>query len=93
MITDEDRARLGGLAMRAIDSIIEQYGDDAQLEDALIVYEISLPDQEHGEPHRETEIGSECTSYRATIAGGLAQAYAHTQLFAFVPGSEEPEGD
>lgn len=76
MITDEDRARLGDLAMRAIDSILEQYGATATLEDAVLVYEVALRDGED----IWTELNAETTTHRSTVAGGIAAAYAETQL-------------
>lgn len=78
-ITDEDRARLGDLAMRAIDDILDRCGEDATLEDAVLVYEISYPDPDN-EGDRSTEISSRTTTHRAAVAGGLAAAYAATQL-------------
>ena len=79
MIADEDRARLTDLVLGALDDIIERYGEDAELEDAVLVYEVSYPDDEH-DAERLTEISSQTTTHRAAVAGGLAQAYANTQL-------------
>lgn len=87
MITDEDRARLGDLAMRAIDNIIEWYGEDATLEDAVLIFEVSRPDEEHG-GETCTELNAECTTHRAIIAGGMAAAYANLQLTAWTGGDE-----
>lgn len=79
MITDEDRSKLGELAMDAIDTILEQYGEEAILEDAILVFEVSAPDPEHpGERH--TQINAVTTTHRSTVAGGIAQGYANTQL-------------
>lgn len=79
MITEKDRAKLGDLAMRAIDSILEEYGEDAVIEDAVLLYEVSYPDPDH-DGETATTMSSETTTHRATVAGGLAAAYAATQL-------------
>jgi hypothetical protein len=79
VITDEDRVKLGDLAMRAIDAVLDEYGEDAVLEDAVLVYEVSYPDPDH-EGETATTMSSETTTHRATVAGGLAAAYAATQL-------------
>lgn len=78
-ITEEDRAQLGDLAMRAIDRVIERFGEDATLEDAVLIYEVSYGDPDH-EGERAQEVDAESTTYRATVAGGIAQAYATLQL-------------
>ena len=41
MISDEDRAALADLAMRAIDTILEDYGDHANLCAASLVFEVA----------------------------------------------------
>lgn len=46
MITDEDRSRLAGLAMRALDRIVEDYGDDAELVAASLVFEVKATDED-----------------------------------------------
>lgn len=79
MISQEDRARIAELAMLAVDEIIERHGDDATLEDALLVWEVSYPDPEH-EYERLTEVSARCTSHRAIVAGGLAMTYALSQV-------------
>lgn len=78
MITDEDRQKLGDLAMRAIDSILDQYGEDATLEDAVLIFEVSRHDPDLGE--RVTEINGKTTTHRAAVVGGITAAYAVTQL-------------
>jgi hypothetical protein len=42
-ITEEDRAKLGALAMQALDTVEREYGEEAQLGDACIVYEVLTP--------------------------------------------------
>lgn len=49
MISDEDRRDLADLAMRAIDTILEDYGDDAELCAASLVFEVKVRDDD-GEP-------------------------------------------
>lgn len=78
-ITDEDRAKLGDLAMGAIDTILDTYGEEASLEDAVLVFEVSYPDRDH-EGETLTEINAQTTTHRATVAGGIALAYANTQI-------------
>lgn len=46
MISDDDRARLGDLAMRAIDTILEDYGEDATLTAATLVFEVKAKNDE-----------------------------------------------
>lgn len=65
--------------MRALDKVLEQYGPDVTFEDAVLIYEVSYPDPHH-EGERCTEVDSETTTHRATVAGGVAMAYAYTQL-------------
>lgn len=42
-ITDEDRAKLADLSMRALDTILEDYGEDAELLGASLVFEVRVP--------------------------------------------------
>lgn len=44
MISEEDRAALADLAMRALDTILEDYGEDAELCAASLVFEVRLRD-------------------------------------------------
>ena len=44
MITDQDRADLADLAMRALDTILEDYGEDADLCAASLVFEVKVRD-------------------------------------------------
>jgi hypothetical protein len=46
VITDEDKAALGDLAMRAIDAILEEYGEDAELCAATLVFEVRTKDED-----------------------------------------------
>ena len=43
MISDDDRARLADLAMRALDTI-DEYGDGAEITAASLVFEVRVPD-------------------------------------------------
>jgi hypothetical protein len=45
-MTDDDRARLADLAMRALDTILEDYGEDAELVAASLVFEVKLKDED-----------------------------------------------
>lgn len=46
MISDEDRRQLADLAMRALDTILEDYGDEAELVAASLVFEVKVTDEE-----------------------------------------------
>lgn len=48
-MTDDDRAALADLAMRALDTILDEYGDDAELCAASLVFEVRIEDED-GEP-------------------------------------------
>jgi dihydrodipicolinate synthase/N-acetylneuraminate lyase len=45
-ITDADRQELADLAMRALDTIVADYGDDATLEAASLVFEVKTLDDD-----------------------------------------------
>jgi hypothetical protein len=45
-MTDDDRARVADLAMRALDTILEDYGEDAELVAASLVFEVKLKDED-----------------------------------------------
>lgn len=90
-ITDQDRARIGQLALDAIDDIIRDYGEDAVLEDAVLIYEVSYPDPVESDL-RAGEFGGKTTTHRATVAGGLAYAYAMTQLSTWASSDEAEDG-
>lgn len=49
MITDDDRRELADLAMRALDTITEDYGDNADLCAASLVFEVKTTDDD-GDP-------------------------------------------
>lgn len=82
-ITETDRARVTDLALRALDHMIDEYGEDVELEDAVLIYEVSYPEDDRDV--RLTEINAECTTYRSVVAGGLATAYARTQTEGYEP--------
>ena len=42
MISEEDRAALADLALRAIDTILEDYGEEAELCAACLVFEVRV---------------------------------------------------
>lgn len=62
--------------MRAIDDVLDRYGEDATLEDAVLVYEISYTDDDE----LVTELAANTTTHRASVTGGMAHAYAVSQL-------------
>jgi hypothetical protein len=45
-ITDADRQDVADLAMRALDTILEDYGEDAHLCAATIVFEVRIVDDD-----------------------------------------------
>jgi hypothetical protein len=45
VIRDEDRQGLADLAMRALDTIADDYGDDAELVAASLVFEVKVKDE------------------------------------------------
>lgn len=79
-VTDEDRARISDLTLRAFDAT-EEFGEDVNLEDAVVIFEVSY-EAEDGEIY--TELIAKTTTHRATVAGGIARAYAGTQLSEYV---------
>ena len=83
---DENRTRLGKLVMEAIDDLIARYGSEVKLEDAILIYDVSLPSDD--EDNQETEICSRCTSHRVAVGAGLATMYVTTQVSGMR--SEEP---
>lgn len=70
MIEATDKARLGELASAALDRIEREYGDEANLEDAVLVYEVSLP-LEDDPTERTSQLMSDSTSFRATVTAGM----------------------
>jgi hypothetical protein len=78
MISDADRARLADLAMRAIDTIIEDYGDDAELVAASLVFEVKVPDADGDEDEDRWHVNYKSLSgispnHIAGILAGTAQ--------------------
>lgn len=45
-MTDDERQAVAELAMRALDTIIEDYGDDAELMAASLVFEVKVKDED-----------------------------------------------
>ncbi len=83
---DEDRARIGDLALSAFRSV-EDYGDDAELLDAILVYEVSVPDDDD---ERGTEGSWHATSYRASVNVGMLTMALTCRSEIGPPGEEEP---
>ena len=46
MIGDDDRRAVGDLALRALDKILDEYGEDAELIAATLVFEVKATDEE-----------------------------------------------
>lgn len=74
-MTEQDRADLADLALKALDQILEEYGDDAKLMGATLIYEVETVDEDgdtvyHGN-YRSLE---RCT---ASHVGGMAQTLAN----------------
>lgn len=66
VISDEKRASLTDLALRTLDTIEEEYGENAELGDAVIVFDVLVPDSpptNHGNYLSTTE--------RSVVASGL----------------------
>ena len=49
MITDKDKQELGDLVFRALDTIENDYGEDAELAAACIVFEVKVKDGRDGD--------------------------------------------
>lgn len=75
MIDDEQRARLSTLALQALDDIDELYGDEAELVDAVLVYEVRLPgddpDSDDEDDTVRTELNHRSTNFRSTVTSGM----------------------
>ena len=76
MITDEDRQRLSDVMLKALDRI-EEYGDDAELMAATLVYECRVPDHAGWEYHGNYNSTEGTTPAHA---GGMAQQLANWLL-------------
>jgi hypothetical protein len=48
MISEDDRRELADVVMRALDDILEEFGEDAELLGATMVAEIQVGDMFHG---------------------------------------------
>jgi hypothetical protein len=51
-MTDEDRAAVADLAMRALDTILADYGEEAELVAASLVFEVRVPDEDDTDDDR-----------------------------------------
>ena len=89
MISQEDRARITDLALRALDEIDETYDGDVNLEDAVLIFDVSY--ERDGETF--TELSAKTTTHRSAVAGGIAQAYANVQLNEYVDSREIEDED
>jgi uncharacterized protein YnzC (UPF0291/DUF896 family) len=86
MITDEDKARLGDLAMRAIDKVIDEYGEDATLKMASLVFEVKVVDEDGDDVyHVNYESFQDATPNHV---GGMYYGMAHWLLTPTPPSHE-----
>lgn len=89
MISDEDRATLGDLAMRTFDKIEAEYGEDAELVAASIVFEVRVKNEDDRWEHHGNY---ESTEHSSAHIGGLHQQMAHYLLNpAFALAEEEDD--
>ncbi len=75
MNADQARTALADLAMRAIDTILEDYGEDAHLTAASLVFEVRTTDTD-GDPFYQTNYKSlpmNSTNHIAGMLHGTAQ--------------------
>lgn len=79
-MTEDDRQALADLALRALDTIVEDYGEDAQLCAASLVFEVKTVDEVDGEPLYHTNYKSLAANSPSHIAGllGGAARYINT---------------
>jgi hypothetical protein len=71
VISDEKRAELTDLALRTLDTIEEQYGDDAELGDAVIVFDVLVPDKDDPDAPPTNHGNYLSTTTRSCIVSGL----------------------
>lgn len=76
-ISDEQRAAVSRLALEALDAIEQEYGESADLGDAVLVYEINVPDGDQY-PGGATTIRTHPTTSRATVVAGLLTLALHS---------------
>jgi hypothetical protein len=50
MVNEQDRSDLADLAMRALDTIEDDYGENAELAAASLVFEVRVQGQDDAEP-------------------------------------------
>jgi hypothetical protein len=92
LISDEKRASLSDLALQVLDTIEEQYGEDAELGDAVIVFDVLYPDPDDpdGSPVNEGHYLS--TTERSTIVSGLLRM-AELYMSSSVPNDRDDDED
>lgn len=78
MIAASDRAKLADLSMRALDTIIDDYGEGAELLGASLVYEVRVPRGEGEWAHHGNFVSLPDMS--PTHVGGLHQETANWLL-------------
>lgn len=80
-MTEQDRQDLADLAMRALDCIIEDYGPDAKLTAACLVFEVQTTDEDGDTVHHGNY--RSLARNTATHIGGLMQSTAYWLLNRF----------
>lgn len=67
-ITDEARSRIGSLAFDALDTIEETYGEDCELLDAVLLFEVMV---DNGDDTRDSVIHRVATTDRVSVLLGI----------------------
>ncbi len=71
MISGEKRASLTDLALRTLDTIEEDYGEDAELGDAVIVFDVLVPDADDPDSPPTNHGNYLSTTDRSAVVSGL----------------------
>jgi hypothetical protein len=85
-ISDDDKANLADLSMRALDTILEDYGEDAELIGASLVFEVRVPSDD---PDDDWAYHGNYKSMRGMSpqhVGGMHQSMAYWLLANFSGG-------
>lgn len=88
MISDEKRASLTDLALRTLDTIEQEYGEDAELGDAVIVFDVLVPDAEDPDAPPTNHGNYLSTTERSCIVSGLLRM---AELYMSVSDSPDDE--
>ena len=88
MISDEKRAALTDLALRTLDTIEEDYGEDAELGDAVIVFDVLVPDADDPDAPPTSYGNYLSTTERSCVVSGLLR-----MAELYLSRSDPPDGD